>query len=126
MTFGDVLATRSRQFQLRSLESLDATHAAAFGPSSDPERSQALEHEGDWAAMRHHLRSREGRGLKVQEGKEDLLHRPPSGTTLVVPRFKDDLAALLKLSNFDLPPLRVVRPAKVVHVFCGFADASGK
>ena len=36
------------------------------------------------------------------------------------------MAALLKLMAFDLPPLRVVRPSRVVHVYYGFGDASGK
>jgi hypothetical protein len=30
------------------------------------------------------------------------------------------------LSIFDLPPLRVVRPAQVVHIYYGFGDALGK
>ena len=43
-----------------------------------------------------------------------------------MPRFKDDIAALRQLTNFGLPPLRVVRPTQVVQVFYGFGDASGK
>ena len=37
-----------------------------------------------------------------------------------------DLEALKALTNFDLPPLRVVRPSHSVHVYYGFGDASGK
>ena len=32
----------------------------------------------------------------------------------------------MRLTDFDLPPLRVVRPTQVVQVFYGFGDASGK
>ncbi len=46
--------------------------------------------------------------------------------TVPIPRFKDNLAALTKLTDFKLPPLRVVRPSQVVQVFYGFGDASGK
>jgi len=54
------------------------------------------------------------------------LHAPIDGLTPVVSRLSQDLDALHKLTRFDLPPLRVVRPSKAVHVFYGFADASGK
>ena len=54
------------------------------------------------------------------------VYAPEDGLTSPVPRFKDDVAALLRLTNFDLPPLRVVRPTQVVQVFYGFGDASGK
>jgi hypothetical protein len=53
-------------------------------------------------------------------------YAPSSGFTTQVPRFKLDVDALFRLSDFDLPPLRVVRPAHVVHVYYGFGDASGK
>ena len=51
---------------------------------------------------------------------------PDDSFTTPVPRFKDDLEALIKLTLFDLPPLRVVRPLQVVQVFYGFGEASGK
>ena len=54
------------------------------------------------------------------------LHAPSDEVTPPVPRFKNDLAALIRLTNFKLPPLRVVRPVQVVQVFYGFGDASGK
>ncbi len=54
------------------------------------------------------------------------IHAPQDGMTVPVPRFKDNLAALTKLMDFKLPPLRVVRPSHVVQVFYGFGDASGK
>ncbi len=53
-------------------------------------------------------------------------YAPEDGLTTPVPRFKDNINALLQLTNFDLPPLHVVRPAHVVHVYYGFGDASGK
>ena len=53
-------------------------------------------------------------------------YAPSSGLTSPVPRFSSDIDALIRLSDFDLPPLRVVRPAHVVHVYYGFGDASGK
>lgn len=49
---------------------------------------------------------------------------PSLGYTALVPRFKDDLEALLALAASDKPILRVVR-SKLVHtVFYGFGDAS--
>jgi len=54
------------------------------------------------------------------------VYAPEDGLTPPVPRFKDDVAALMRLTAFDLPPLRVVRPTQVVQVFYGFGDASGK
>jgi hypothetical protein len=54
------------------------------------------------------------------------VYAPEDGLTPPVPRFKDDVAALMHLTAFDLPPLRVVRPTQVVQVFYGFGDASGK
>ena len=63
--------------------------------------------------------------IDVKRGKVGV-HAPADGLTTPVPRFKDDVAALLRLTDFDLPPLRVVRPTQVVQVFYGFGDASGK
>ena len=54
------------------------------------------------------------------------LHAPADGLTTPAPWLTDDIKALLKLSAFELPPLRVVRPSRVVHVYYGFGDASGK
>jgi hypothetical protein len=53
-------------------------------------------------------------------------YAPMDSITTPVPRFKDDIEALLQLTDFKLPPLRVVRPVNVVHVYYGFRDASGK
>jgi len=54
------------------------------------------------------------------------VYAPEDGLTPPVPCFKDGVAALMCLTAFDLPPLRVVRPTQVVQVFYGFGDASGK
>jgi hypothetical protein len=51
---------------------------------------------------------------------------PTDGFTTPVLRFKDDIAALICLTNFELPPLHVVRPFQVVQVFYGFGDPSRK
>ena len=53
-------------------------------------------------------------------------YAPRDGLTTPAPRFIDDIKALLRLSKFKLPPLRVVRPSRVVHVYYGVGDASGK
>ena len=55
-----------------------------------------------------------------------MVYAPADGLTTPAPRLKDDIAALLKLSNFELPPLRVGRLSRVVHVYYGFGGASGK
>jgi hypothetical protein len=60
------------------------------------------------------------------KGGCDGIYSPVDGFTTPVPRFKNDMAALLQLTNFKLPPLRVVRPTQVVQVICSFGDASGK
>lgn len=39
------------------------------------------------------------------------VYAPSDGVTPPVPRFKDNIAALICLTDFKLPPLRVVRPA---------------
>jgi len=56
----------------------------------------------------------------------NIEYAPGDGLTAAAPRLKEDIAALIKLSNFELPPLRVARPSRVVHVYYGFGDASGK
>jgi hypothetical protein len=67
--------------------------------------------------VRHHLPWNE---------RGDTKHAPATGTTQAVPRLEADLKALKILTNFDLPPLRVVRPFHSVHVYYGFGDASGR
>jgi hypothetical protein len=53
-------------------------------------------------------------------------HAPSDGKTRAAPRFLDDLKALHLLTNSRSPPLRIVRPRRMVQVFYGFGDASGK
>ena len=88
---------------------LDLSMAASYSPNCGEDE--------DEAAADHRL--------AVKLGAEHM-YAPEDGFTTPVPRFKDDINALLRLSNFDLPPLRVVRPSHVVHVYYGFGDASGK
>lgn len=57
---------------------------------------------------------------------DEILRAPTSGLTTPVPRFIDDLKALLRLSESDSPPVRVVRSKTVVTAVYGFGDASGK
>jgi hypothetical protein len=71
----------------------------------------------DEAAANHRILIKSGAGHA---------YTPEDGLTTPVPRFRDDINTLLQLTNFVLPPLRVVRPAHVVHVYYGFGDASGK
>ena len=80
----------------------------------DPEDDQ---HDEDAARVRHRIGPKRG-------GPE--VYAPKDGFTTPVPRLVDDVAALIQLSQFKLPPLRVVRPSHVVQVFYGFGDASGK
>eukprot|EP00804_Cyclotella_cryptica_P022763 CCRYP_004986-RA/>CCRYP_004986-RA protein AED:0.37 eAED:0.37 QI:0/0/0/1/0/0/2/0/452 len=55
-----------------------------------------------------------------------ILHAPVDGFTQPAPRLIDDLKALIKLTSAALPPLRIVHPHHVAHVFYGFGDTSGK
>ena len=54
------------------------------------------------------------------------LYAPADGITKPAPRLREDIAALIRLSDFELPPLRLVRPTRVIQVYYGFGDASGK
>ena len=104
---------------LSSLGSLDVTRAGAHGLDLGMAASYSANggEDEDEAAANHRLAIKLG---------EEHVYAPEDGFTTPVPRFKDDINALLRLSNFDLPPLRVVRPSHVVHVYYGFGDASGK
>jgi hypothetical protein len=104
---------------LQSVSSLDVLRAGAHGMDLNMGAfySLLLGMEGDKAAINHRL------GVKL--GNEHL-YAPQDGFTKPVPRLKDDIQALQQLTKFVLPPLWVVRPAQVVHVYYGFGDASGK
>jgi len=84
--------------------------------SEDASTPDGMEDE-DEAAANHRIMIKSGIGHAY--APEDRLTTP-------VPRFRDDINTLIQLSNFDLPPLRVVRLAHVIHVYYGFGDASGK
>ena len=92
-----------------SLSSLDATRAGAHG--RDP----------SWGDALNSAEENEGRLVD-----QEILHSPPSGITQAVPRLKEDIEALISLTKPARPVLRVVRPRKVVQLFYGFVDASGK
>jgi hypothetical protein len=93
-----------------SLSSLDVTRAG------EHQRNLSLEvKDEDVARAAHHL------GMKT--GKRDA-YAPGNGLSVPVPRFKDDLVALIRLTNLPIPPLRVVRSSQVVHVFYGFGLGS--
>jgi hypothetical protein len=84
--------------------------------AGDEDSLEELEDE-DAARVHHRIGMKQG---------DAGLYVPTDGFTAPVPHFKDNLAALIQLANFKLPPLRVVRPSQVVQVFYGFGDASGK
>jgi len=84
--------------------------------SEDASTPDGMEDE-DAAAANHRIMIKSGAGHA---------YAPENGLTIPVPRFRDDINTLIQLSNFDLPPLCVVQPAHVVHVYYGFGDASGK
>ena len=109
----------SVQSDQSALSLLDATRAAAQGATPIGARSYVprVAVSEDEAALDHHMSKANG---------EPLQYAPKDGLTTAAPRLKDDIKALLKLSDFDLPPFRVVRPKHVVQVFYGFGDASGK
>jgi hypothetical protein len=62
----------------------------------------------------------------VRKLTDQVLRAPASGKTPPAPCLRDDLRALQELTQSEAPPLRLVRPRQVVHVFYGFGDASGK
>ncbi len=95
-----------------SLSSLNITRAG--GHRMD--LSLVVEDE-DLARATHHL------GMKTGGGDA---YTPDNGLTIPLPRFKDDLAALIRLTDFTILPLRMVRPSQVIHVFCGFGEALKK
>ncbi len=88
---------------------LDLDKAATYSPTLGTDK--------DEAALDHQLRIKSG---------NNHLYAPWDGLMSPVTRLKDNIQALQLLSDFCLPPLRVVRPAHIVHVYYGFGDASGK
>jgi hypothetical protein len=103
-----------------SLESLDITRAGAKGLNLSAAASIGPRGgvDADCIAAAHAL----GRRSQPIE----VTYAPPDGVTRAVPRLADDLAALSRLCDSELPPLRVVRPSRAVQLLYGFGDASGK
>ena len=91
----------------RDLESVASEQSFDTLAGQDDPGSAQNEDE-DMAGINHRI--------DVKRGKVGV-HAPADGLTTPVPRFRDDVAALLRLTDFDLPPLRVVRPTQVVQVF---------
>lgn len=102
----------------QSLTSIDITRAGGYGMDLNHHSSYrpGVDEDEDAAAYLQRAEKKAG----------ELRHVPESGSTPVVPRLADDLAALLRLTDFEKPPLRVVRSSNVVQVFYGFGDAAGK
>jgi hypothetical protein len=108
----------STVISLQSLTSMDGTRAGGHGLNLDRAAtySPAIAEDENKAAVNHRL---------VTKLREGHVYAPLDGRTNPTPRFKDDIDALWQLSNFALPPLWVVRPASVVHMYYGLGDASG-
>ncbi len=104
---------------LNFLGSLDVTRAGAHGLDLGLAAlfSATCGKDEDEAAANHRLAVKLG---------EEHVYTPEDGFTTPVPRFKDNIRALHRLINYELPPLQVVCPSHVVHVYYGFGDASGK
>jgi hypothetical protein len=66
--------------------------------------------------------------LKMTEEEVSLMNSDPQAPEYVsvVPRFRHDVEALIRLSRSVTPPLRRVRCSKQGHAFYGFYDASGR
>ncbi len=101
-----------RNFEVWKLKTSDASSLEG----DDVPAPDGAEDE-DEAAANHRILIKLGAGHA---------YAPEDGLTTLVPRFRDNINPLLQLTNFDLPPLHVMRPAHVVHVYYGFGDASGK
>ncbi len=102
-----------------SLSSIDVTGAGGHGLDLSMAATYSANHseDKDVAGANHRVR------LKMGDSR---VYAPDDGFAVPVTRFKDDITALRQLTDFDLPPLRVVRPTQVVQVFYGFGDASDK
>jgi hypothetical protein len=84
-----------------SIASLDATRARRNGLDLSLPASYLADkaEDEDMAGANHCVRTRMGK---------DQVYAPGDGLNEPVPRFKDDLEALIQLTKPDLPPLRVV------------------
>lgn len=109
-----------------SLSSLDDTRAMSHIPDESRGSFDAVVGGEDGGALAHQLRTHGLHTGEAVEATDAGFKAPPSGTTPVAPRLHDDIAALQRLSGPELPPHRVIRPSRIVHVFYGFGDASGR
>jgi hypothetical protein len=57
-------------------------------------------------------------------GEENRGSGPPSGITKAVPRFKEDLEAILELASGGKPALRCVQSKRILTAYYSFGDAS--
>jgi hypothetical protein len=62
---------------------------------------------------------------EAEMGNGSVTEQSHPARVKAVPRLKDDLRALLTLTESENPPLRLVRPSMVRSVRYGFGDASG-
>jgi hypothetical protein len=104
---------------LQLVSSLDVSRAGAHGMDLNLGAlySLLLGTDENEATINHQL------GVKL--GNKHL-YAPQDRFTKLVPRLKGNIKALQQLTKFVLPPLWVLRPAQVVHVYYGFGDASVK
>jgi hypothetical protein len=76
-----------------------------------------------------------GEPASMDELKEDLVTQamtggeshgvgPPLGTTKAVPRFREDLEAILELASGEKPMMRCVCSKHMLTAYYGFGDAS--
>jgi hypothetical protein len=75
----------------------------------------------DMEEMKHHLVVVEGQGGRADKSNGG----PSSGITFAVPRFKEDLEALMVLTRDKQPVMRPVRSRRTLTAYYGFGDASG-
>ncbi len=84
---------------LMLLTSLDETRASGHGLDLSVTASYSLNHseDEDVSRINHRMDLKEGNGHRCT---------PDDRVTIPVPRFKDDIRALMKLTNFKLPPCK--------------------
>jgi hypothetical protein len=102
-----------------SLSSIDVTRAGGHGMDLSMAATYLANHakDEDVAGANHRVRLKMG---------DSSVYAPDDGLTVSVPRFKDNIAALRQLTDFNLPPLRVVRPTQGVQVFYGYWGCVGQ
>ncbi len=85
----------------QSLSSLDATQSGCHGLDLSLMASYSVQQseDKDVARVNHRINLKGGGGG---------VYSPVNGFTTPVPRFKNNIAAQMQLTNFKLPPLQVV------------------